>query len=157
MEEHKYPIYHFKYCWDEDGCENNRMGYDHMFRKDPGLEGAMLRAFLDFLEYIGAVRTREPNKGKRLIDLNARNVRIEVRLRFHETWRGGWFCHDTFNTHLSDDELRASFDQFVERMLPLTLKEPPEYCLMGAEERWRWQGPCRCKHCQANGRVRIDH
>jgi hypothetical protein len=40
------------------------------------------------------------------------------------------------------------------------------YCLMGAEDRWRWYGgdydnktnpPCRCEGCKKYGVIRINH
>jgi hypothetical protein len=41
------------------------------------------------------------------------------------------------------------------------------YCLMGAEDRWRWSGgdsyenrtdpPCRCDGCKKAGVIRVDH
>lgn len=86
----------------------------------------------------------------------------------------------------SDDEVVASFREFVDRKQVENERargnaenwrdgyftEP--YCLMGAEDQWRWcsrpEGtsmigsgekqdavPCRCSGCKQNGVVRIDH
>jgi hypothetical protein len=33
----------------------------------------------------------------------------------------------------------------------------PYYCLMGAEDHWRWNNPCRCDDCKKLGVTRIDH
>lgn len=85
-------------------------------------------------------------------------------LRF-DNWTLRWFQHETRNTHLTDAELLVSFGQFVNRKLPghIALSSQHEiagvekYCLMGAEDRWRWKGPCRCGHCVGQGVARIDH
>ena len=91
----------------------------------------------------------------------------EVQFVRFDTWLGTWFQHLTRNIHLSDDDLEESFRRFVRRMMPLHLnnQRPKEYqdpnigvyCLMGAEDRWRWKAPCRCAECQALGVTRIDH
>lgn len=88
----------------------------------------------------------------------------------YDTWCCQWFSHYSFATHLSDDELRDSFAEFVGRHRSHERRgseEQDEYharvepanrvCLMGAEERWRWKGPCRCEHCEARGIVKFDH
>lgn len=73
----------------------------------------------------------------------------------HDTWIDSWFSHYTFNTELSDGELLASFEQYVNSHL--SEHYAGEICLMGAEDQWRWKGPCRCDACQKLGIVKIDH
>ena len=92
----------------------------------------------------------------------------------HETWCLSWFQHWTFDVGQSDEEALSSFSRFVDRMEELNRRETthengiehPAYCLMGAEERWRWRGdprkpdsppPCRCEFCKEQGVLRIGH
>jgi len=102
-----------------------------------------------------------------LADRGAKFLGYSVTVAEIETWCQTWFQHVSLNTHLSDDELLESFHQFVDRKRPAdfnlqVLQGPKQegveyYCLMGAEDRWRWKGPCRCKHCVEQGIARIDH
>lgn len=95
------------------------------------------------------------------------------KLRVVDCGRWAWcltqFSHFTYNTHLSDEKLIESFERHVARVRAHNEKhghydnfinpmDRDSYmCLMGAEEPWRWKGPCRCEHCQAKGVVIIDH
>ena len=110
---------------------------------------------------------RTLEKGRIPID-NPKLESIEVSLLRYETWCLEWFTHWTFDDGRSDEEYLRSFADFVNRM-----ERIDDYCLMGAEDRWRWHGvaddgettdpnkytdpPCRCKYCKAKGIVRIDH
>lgn len=89
----------------------------------------------------------------------------------NETWCIEWFQHYTFDTGQTNEEALLSFSKFVDRkQLLIYQKGESAYCLMGAEERWRWRGaapggarndesnpPCRCKHCKEQGVLRIGH
>lgn len=93
---------------------------------------------------------------------------IEVSLLRYETWCISWFSHWTFDDGRSNAEYVKSFARFVARM-----ERVEDYCLMGAEDVWRWHGvandgettdpnkytdpPCRCINCKNKGIVRIDH
>lgn len=94
---------------------------------------------------------------------------ISVEFSKYEVWCIGWFSHWTFDVGKSDQHVLFSFQKFVDRM-----RNVEKYCLMGAEDRWRWSGsddcdtgpfgqgnktdpPCRCKQCKKLGIVRIDH
>jgi len=114
---------------------------------------------------------------------------IKVEFLRYEVWCGSWFSHWTFDVGKSDWEVIRSFENFVSRMQNFndnnrtyekyigkdgkeyTMDHEP-YCLMGAEDRYRWKGsnkdddgneikalpaPCRCKHCKKLGIIRIDH
>jgi len=98
---------------------------------------------------------------------------------FDEEWCLTWFAHYTFDIGQTDQETLNSFEEFVYRMKRYNSKngkmeqfsdgtsywnEP--YCLMGAEDRWRWKGdpkiddsrpPCRCKFCKEKGVITIGH
>ena len=99
-----------------------------------------------------------------LADQGGKLISWGVSLHHYDNWVLRWFQHETRNVYLSDDELLASFALFVNRKMPghiaLTcqVRDGAEwYCLMGAEDRWRWKGPCRCEHCVEQGVARIDH
>ena len=88
---------------------------------------------------------------------------IDISLLRYETWSLTRFSHWTFDDGRSNIQYVESFARFVARM-----KQVEGYCLMGAEDVWRWHGksdddkertdpPCRCMHCKNKGIVRIDH
>lgn len=107
--------------------------------------------------------------------LNPSEPTITVTLERHEEWCCTWFSHWTFDDGQTDAEVLASFQEYVWRYADMQNYYPgdaPEgyLCLMGAEDRWRWSGsgedgdnsvntdpPCRCKHCKAQGKIRIGH
>ena len=98
--------------------------------------------------------------------------KITIKFLWKETWCIDWFSHWTFDEGQSDSEVMLSFASFVDRMESYNRsrnKEEKEYCLMGAEDSWRWHGtkegdsnertepPCRCKYCKEQGVIRIGH
>jgi hypothetical protein len=119
------------------------------------------------------------SQNEKIKGLNPELEKIEVEFIRNEVWCGGWFHHWTFDVGKSDVEVLRSFSDFVERMQVLNERERYKsgkdveaYCLMGAEDRWRWHGkvekssdegdthtapPCRCEGCKKNGVVRICH
>lgn len=113
---------------------------------------------------------------------NPSELKLTVAFVRNEAWCSGWFSHWTFDTGQSDEEVLASFERFVCRMEDLNRREGKvvngyrhdAYCLMGAEDRYRWcaspagssivgfhterkLAPCRCDGCKKQGIVRIDH
>jgi hypothetical protein len=78
------------------------------------------------------------------------------KLEYKAPWCLTWFCHQTFDIGLTDEEYLESFYDYVN-----TTKNQ----LMGAEDRWRWHGEnndrqnpvCRCEHCKKHGLIRIGH
>lgn len=186
LEEQKYQVYYFGFTWTqnpvpskeypdwmltEDGKVLNRTSFYKMFRDETSPEQARIFALGWWNNY--AREKVSYGSSKPLIHYRPKNVQIEVQFLGWETWCLQWFSHYTFNIHLSDTELLRSFNAFVGRKLPDTQilllghdhplrQEAKEegrhlHCLMGAEDRWRWNGPCRCEHCQEQGIVRIDH
>ncbi len=99
------------------------------------------------------------------------DMTVEVKLLRRDVWCDGWFSHYTYDTGMSDEDVLASFERYVERIM--YSGQPESWIggrLMGAEDRWRWHGcvagnpqgeqtppPCRCPQCKAAGLVRIDH
>ena len=160
---------------------------DKMFRVD-GLGWDDLEAEAEkwWSDYLGAVNRRT---GKRNFEGDACLRSLKLRYRFHETWCQEWFGHWTFDVGQADVEARESFQRFVRRMenrnrvglwfrpyqdddgQTFHSRQEP-YCLMGAEERYRWHGndaatrddrgestepPCRCLYCRQQGVLRISH
>ncbi|MCK4259664.1 MAG: hypothetical protein KAX49_11840 [Halanaerobiales bacterium] len=179
--EKAYPIYQVTVNYTEDINDENR---EYIF-KDKILSNNRAKGVIsslvmhetekdiEFLKqeakekyWINFLKTHErgnPN-GRMPVD-NPKLESIEVKLLRYETWCLTWFSHWTFDDGRSDEEYLESFNSFVYRMQRLP---EGEYCLMGAEDRWRWKGmaddsktkteaPCRCKFCNAKGIIRIDH
>lgn len=108
-------------------------------------------------------------------DLHVADLRFSITFRRWEVWCITWFQHWTWDVGLTDQQVLESFSRYVlrteilnERAMWDGAKQEP-YCLMGAEDRYRWHGtktgepdeqtdpPCRCKHCKKQGVVRIGH
>jgi len=108
-------------------------------------------------------------------DKDMKLLYLKVKFFENETWHLTWFCHETFDEGQTNEEVLQSFENFVRRKEELNAEKQrphnlPEYCLMGAEDRWRWHGsepdgdgsshspaPCRCKYCKEQGMIRIAH
>jgi len=119
-------------------------------------------------------------------------VYLYAQYEEQETWCQGWFSHWTFDVGQTDQEALRSFEKFVQRKKAHNYKYgfgehyddhheriyrktgQRAYCLMGAEDRWRWTAradgqsmvgfgpstgdpPCRCDACRKHGVLRIDH
>lgn len=170
MDELYYPIYQIGAKWTQDGLpeslEYNSTGFSKMFKDDPGIDGARQYA----MEWWEAELNKKPRQHeKTYAELNAELFSLECRFYERETWCITWFSHYTYNIHLTDKELIKSFEDFVDRKMPLHRNleiyndeerkkyQVKIYCLMGAEDYWRWKGPCRCEHCVKAGITRIDH
>jgi len=170
--EYRYPIYYVGSAFTWDGMnskiDHDSTGGDIMFKTDPGIHGALEHAQFMWENYFVHQKPRftKEDKGSYL-ERNVQLIRHFVEFRGYETWCLLWFQHYTLNIHLSDEELLLSFEMFVRKKeplqrnldVPLKYRDPTigTYCLMGAEDRWRWKGPCRCEYCRAQGVVRIDH
>jgi len=89
-----------------------------------------------------------------------RLVRIEVTRKDDVPWALAWFAHQTFRAGRTDAELRDSFERYVrkwERYQDDLSNNPGVPCLMGAEDRWRWQPLCACDSCAEKGVALIAH
>jgi hypothetical protein len=179
-----YPIYYVDVRWSEDVDEKygppepwqtaglplgriwNSTGWDTMFREVrdfADIEAETLR------EWWPTFATKMPNPSDP--DILVKFVRWEV-------WCPSWFSHWTFDVGMSDADVLGSFIRYVDRTEMANRREGhmadgywhDPYCLMGAEDRWRWHGcvdgnpqgertepPCRCPACKKRGIVRVDH
>jgi len=172
MDEKRYPIYGITITWEEDDengkRKENGTGFERMYREDPGLDGAKSLARKYWSKY-RQVKSR--SDGMTLMEKNARLKELKVEFMGEETWCLTWFSHFTYNVHLSNQELLESFADFVDRKQRENVEHGHfrteanyqnkqagrYYCLMGAEDHWRWKGPCRCRHCVKFRLTRIDH
>jgi len=183
MTEKIYPIYRFSARWSEISTKSyedypnwkkglpsdriwNSTSFTKMYREDMDineLEGW-------FMEWWDEYLSKKDNEDKAMKLLSLKVEYVE-----HETWHLTWFQHETFDNGQTDEEALESFDSFVRRKEVLNDRSQFEkgedtYCLMGAEDRWRWHGvepngesddrspaPCRCRHCKEQGMIRIVH
>jgi len=140
MEEKKFPIYKFYASWDQDDFENNFTDYSIMYKENPSAEQLEEELKLFKLDILA--------KHNRVIFKNAEYEFVE-----EETWCLKWFNHYTLNQFENDSEIERSFSAFVSRKKSLG---EGKYCLMGAEDRYRWN-ICHCEHCKTAGKITIDH
>ena len=169
-----YPIYTFAATWIEDDDTGRHKNsaialpdgrfWDHvsahiMYREEPHFH-ELQKSLIDWWEGY---------KEERCKDKNTSTPILHVELFEWETWVLTWFQHHTFDNGQNDRAVLASFERFVQRKERLNHKSQREtgkdtYCLMGAEDRWRWHGvgpdgysdspaPCRCKYCKEQGVV----
>lgn len=123
-------------------------------------------------------------KGKPALDralaegkiVDAQDIHCTAVYLRSESWCMGWFTHWTHRAGMTGQEAICSFERFVRRMEDLNRREGRRvdglwhepYCLMGAEDRYRWSGerdaernpttpPCDCEHCVKADIYRIDH
>lgn len=161
MEEKKYAKYHIYIEYDytkENENKNSSLSSEILIKEDS------LKEINKFVK--NTFKYREKFKK----ELNIVTKKIEIKFIEFTTWCLTWFSHYTYNTNLSNSELLESFEKYVdekkefnfnineESIISFEARVPKEkrICLMGAEDRWRWK-LCRCKHCQKQGVVRIDH
>ena len=179
-----YPIYsvHFRWTYDHtptyhepdpdlpEGRDWNSNGYTDMYKEDPGIEAVRAKAWEWWRWYVD----RKKDDGTCVRDTNPFDVELTIKFVRRETWCLSWFAHWTFDVGQSDADAIGSFTLFVERMKDLNMRESvytesgylqEAYCLMGAEDHWRWYNnsdergnpPCRCDGCKKNGRLVICH
>jgi len=164
MEEKKFPIYEFYARWNQDNYENNGSEFRKMYKNEPSHE----QLEEDLQRYKNNIEKKQIEEGHPV----TKWLELGYKYIEHETWCLGWFNHMTYNQFEIDDEVRRSFLSFIDRKKQQNIKnghyateinynipynpEKPFYCFMGAEDMWRWQ-ICRCEHCQAQGKITIDH
>ena len=182
-----YAIYDVNIYWtyiDPNGIrQHNGTGFSTAYKKNPGK--AMIALDTQYVWW-PKYKAAQPIHCK-----DAQDLYVTARFVRWETWVQGWFSHWTFDVGQTDQEALFSFEMFVSRMQRLNYeghtytkytgddgkefsyrKDP--YCLMGAEDNWRWFGgvakdkdedgyevrttaPCRCDGCKKTGRLRICH
>jgi len=176
--EKKYPIYSFSAKWsqtDVDGkygnCQPkakdlpsgrfwNSTNFSKMY-KEPQDQKSLDAWFSDWWDKF--------KTGEKYINEDLELLHLKVEFKAYETWHLTWFQHETFDEGQTDEEVLESFERFVSSKEDLKFSSDHEqYCLMGAEDRWRWYGgldensnhrpaPCRCEDCKKQGMIRIAH
>lgn len=141
----KFPVSHIRLKWHQPGLEkpngiNTYRMYD-LEEDNPDLVNTDAWKF--WLQQV------ERYKDSTLIKIKTRYIGMFG-------WCLGWFNHWTFVKERSDEELLESFRKHVNGFEGLHKIEEP-WCLMGAEDRGRWKGPCHCVHCQDENKTRMDH
>ncbi len=175
----KYPIYNFEIYWFENDFKGGRKKNSTSFRKMFKRKDEMP------LDELIALQINYWKKYRLSLMKKKRNRNLSTPVMWHtflefEEWCLEWFQHMTFDVGQTDEKALLSFRQFVTRKIDLNhangyfdmisppinadTKKYPFYCLMGAEDEWRWKGggdnlpaPCRCKHCKKLGILRIGH
>ena len=175
--ETSFPIYKFDFRWIEDGIQDpkypnwyeglsegriyNSTGFSKMFKEDKTqgwLDEYAINWWNEYLKKNDSIK-------------NPQLLKIEAKFYEYETWILTWFQHETFDMGQTDEEAIKSFENFVDRKVSLIRNQGEDaYCLMGAEDRYRWSGsepsgesddrsdpPCRCKFCKEQGLLRIGH
>jgi len=178
--EQAYPIYAFAAKFIEDGKHDPKYIWMHEGLPEGRIwntiqEYRMFRQELTSSKLYREAEQWWTNYQKTRADKHCSDWIVTVLFVRYETWCGSWFQHWTFDTGQSDEQTLASFGRFVCRMTPLCnrhreLPIDQQYCLMGAEDRWRWHGasedggtsittdpPCRCRYCKKQGVIRIAH
>lgn len=143
MEEKTFPIYRFYGSWDQVGYENNFVSFTELFKEDCSEEDLnnMLKEFKE--------ATEKKHDVIRWLSCNYEFVE-------NETWCPGWFSHTTYNKFESEAEAFRSFENYVRRKLDSANREVDEGCMMGAEDRYRWE-ICDCSGCKQRGLTAINH
>lgn len=179
-----FPIYTIRIKYIQDDTNNEKR---QMYKKDLPVNKAfnfnsltrMVREELDIksLKELGYkfaeefFKSRKDPKYPYVKVSEPKLVSIEILPVKYEVWVLDWFQHSTFDVGKTDAEVLSSFERFIRRR-ERELRNAGEDigCLMGADDRWRWHGaglsgdkddhgvpPCRCKHCKAQGKIRIAH
>lgn len=155
MEEKKYPIYRFSATWNQSGFKNNGSSSCQMYENK--LTDDELSTKLE------EFKNNIISKHEEVEILNSNIEYVE-----DEAWVLKWFCHFTFNQFDNDEDAIRSFQEFVTRKEikneesghynnKMNIDKPQGYyCLMGAEDRWRWK-VCHCEHCQKGKWTIINH
>lgn len=153
------------------GRIKNSTSVQQMYKEETTLEQAQQKARQWWINYI-FTKVGYHDKVP-LAEKNPELLELRVEFLEWETWCLTWFSHYTYNVHLSDEELLDSFSRYISRMAyeDSIVSQGPNcwayqqakkdgkylHCLMGAEDKWRWKGPCRCDNCIRFGITRIDH
>lgn len=160
MEEKTYPIYKFYALWDQTDFEHNSSSYLKMFKENPTEE--MLEE--EFATHKDLLIKKYIEKETPIIEWRKSGYDFVG----NDYWMPSWFYHMTYNQFENDVDILKSFDKFVRSKEELNeenghwdnerseYSDKPYYCLMGAEDRWRWQ-ICNCEHCKKNGWTTINH
>jgi len=148
-----FPIFKLEAHLSYNGVENDCVFSSRMYKALPSAE----QTFKDLEEWWQDFINKEPLHGDGISIVQKHPVLLSLNLLLteYETWCIRWFSHYTYVDGRSDEELLQSFYRFRDRKLPLHYKE--KYCLMGAENIWRFSPPCHCEECEKLGITHIVH
>ena len=142
--ERAFPIYQINIFWSEsyppgaedrihrsdrlplpDGRFWNNTGWDKMYPEDRDPEEIKAELLRDWWpKYVEEKKLLEPA-----------NLSVTVTLKRRDVWCEGWFSHWTFDVGMSDQDVIASFERYVERVQRSNLTETEKgSMLMGAED-----------------------
>jgi hypothetical protein len=188
--EKAYPIFDVRARWSRDfgnhnvetygpkwfeGLPEGRLWDSTGWSKMPREEIVSRRSIMEEEERVWWPEYKATDK---MQEWNPADLTITVEFRRWETWCMSWFSHWTWDLGLDDGQVLQSFERYVDRTEQLNRKEgevvnghfQEPYCLMGAEDRYRWHGrtvgkgddeqtdaPCRCPCCKERGVVSVDH
>jgi hypothetical protein len=163
-----YPIYQIEFTWLDKNDKKDSTGWKVMF-KEPLTDDEQQEKLKEYGEQLER-------------KYNSKCMQGSMKFVEYETWCIERFCHYTYDNGQTNQEVLDSFEKFVQRKENMNLQNGHQisdpdyslpnwtktyYCLMGAEDRWRWCGgedrehrtdaPCRCEGCKKNGLIRINH
>lgn len=156
--EKEYPIWRITARWDNANYKNNGTSFAEMYRRN-FTQATMDKRIKKWFERY--VAKKYPNENIEPIELKAEYMGTD-------TWVLMWFAHKTFNTFETVAEAEKSFANYVDSM-KLDPDSDPVYdtsmridkngnkhCLMGAEDRFRWE-VCQKKCCKNKNHTIITH
>lgn len=137
-------------------CREIKLAQPTMLLADPGVYVTSHIA----LERFDAWLKGPDRDGKRPEERGATLHQLTRKTRW-ATWVQCWFGHVTLRAGRDDGELLASFERHVRQHeryqeLPHEHWPPDGICLMGAEDRWRWN-LCECDGCRRGPMQVIAH
>lgn len=164
MKERFYPVYKIKAKWAEKIPENEQDKYLGDWIKNAPNGYFWNCCYKHYMpktkqtdEQIKVYYTNWFNKlQKEIYDI--KNLTITCNYLFDESWCPNGFSHWTYDIGQSDKDVLKSFINFIKRRTIENTKYghygnectngnyDTYYCLMGAEDWWRWcdNKPCRC-------------
>ena len=153
--EKAYPIYRVETRLKYDGVDKESTSSDRIYPTEP-TAGQLLT---DVKEWWNSFLNSERIGENKTPIAQRYPILLELKISFigYETWCLRWFSHCTYVNGRSDEELKQSFAKYVTRRFPYHNREEMGYCLMGAEDYWRWKEPCHCEDCQKHGITLIIH
>jgi hypothetical protein len=146
--------------------------HDFLFAPGPDdtLENAQAHALDLWEDHLDATIKHGPCAGMTNLQANMQYTKLDTEFLRKDTWLLRWFFHLSLNHHLTDALLLTSFFRYLGRVARFNRanghgehdhfdldNKQPFICVMGANDLWRWKGPCRCQECVKNGLTRIDH
>ena len=156
MEEKEYPIWVVSARWDNKDYPNNGTSFTVSYRKDYTQE-QMDKKAQDWFKKMCA--KKYPNE-------TITPISLKVEFKGKSVWFGQWFSHKSLNRFETQEEAFKSFSKYMDSLKKskpyeqwdsmFIDKNGYEYCVMGAENEWRWKY-CECKACKRLKQTIIQH